>query len=126
MKSIFDADPTINSILVYGYTPTFNDGDPCYHHHHHCVGQSATPKYFSVEEIDHCIEQRFRLNEKGLTFDYPSANPSAMHIKAGELVKALSRDLEFVFETNTSLAWIKDPSNSKGFQFFECEIEPEY
>lgn len=29
-RAVLDT-PGLNSIIVYGYTPRFNDGDPCYH-----------------------------------------------------------------------------------------------
>lgn len=31
LREIFDALPDLTHIEMYGYTPSFNDGDPCYH-----------------------------------------------------------------------------------------------
>jgi hypothetical protein len=31
LREIFDALPDLTHIEMYGYTPGFNDGDPCYH-----------------------------------------------------------------------------------------------
>lgn len=32
IKAFIESDPNITSIGTRGYTPSFNDGDPCYHY----------------------------------------------------------------------------------------------
>lgn len=133
MASIFDADPTINSILIHTYTrASISEDGEAYvtHHQDHCVGTalevSYQKKYYSEQQILQEIIDPLGLKSlMGLEWDLPCPNPPDMHIKAKRLVEAVSNDIRYAFGENQALAWLREPLQVLGFRFFETYVEPD-
>jgi hypothetical protein len=50
LAALFDAFPALDSVVLRGYTPGFNDGDPCYHHDCEPIVNGDDPDDYDAEE----------------------------------------------------------------------------
>lgn len=127
IHSIFEANPEINSITVKGFTPGFNDGDPCYHHQFTAVG-GMYGEYFSDAFNDDGNPPTIEIEEDISDFivdpmlqdgDIPEGTR-----KAYTLVSSMQDDIEKAFSTNKICAWLRNPKDSSEVKFFTNYAEP--
>lgn len=131
MKAIFEAKPEINSIVTRGQTPSFNDGDPCYHSQDTVVGR-VYDEYFE----DTCRWDGGKLPTSGIEEDlsgYIIDEPLPKNqeipedqLKPFDLVVALEDDLERAFGTNIICAWLRNPKDPSDIKFFKTFIDCDY
>ncbi len=136
LSLVFAEMPKLGRIRVRGYTPGFNDGDPCTH------SQTLAVDVYDPNELYHDLhygdedEKREMEQQLQLTgplikwsrhWDYendcrrdnnplPSDPHQAACIKAYEVVDALEGDFEILFETNFTLDIVRDPNSELGFR----------
>ena len=103
VQLIFDNYPGLNFFEIKGYTPSFNDGDPCTHWSFLVDPDEACDEY---DEEDGFVQNS----------EFPR-----------EVLERLShkfeRDLYFVHDTNWRMAFIRD---GDGFRVEEDSWHPEY
>ena len=109
---LFEAIPELQSVSVHGYTPGFNDGDPCYHQW--CfdademsisVGDGESER---VDEFDRGSE--FYKKYYDLSGDWP--RPPAALVEFGKVLAPLGDTLLDIYDTDTEITFHRDGSIS--------------
>lgn len=106
-QEIFDENEGLKLIYIVGYTPGFNDGEPCTHSQESYVGASHFWNYLGKDEISYDFDDRELYEEFEVEFD-EDANTVLSHINSqcktlDQVVKqvaAYEELIERVYETN--------------------------
>jgi hypothetical protein len=127
LSAIFAEMPKLNLIRVQGYTPSFNDGDPCNHsqtvavdvYDPDCLFESLDEddelcSLMTGEKLDwsHCAYENGQTSRTPL----PQDPHHAACIKAREVVDAMDGDFEILFDTNFTLDIVRDTESEFGFR----------
>lgn len=111
-QEIFDQNEGLKYIHIIGWTPGFNDGEPCTHSQESAVGSSHTyySNYYGRDVVSHDFEDREWFDEFEVKFSEGS-NTVVSHINSGcktldrvaKQVSAYDELIERVFNTNFEL-----------------------
>jgi hypothetical protein len=139
LSVIFAEIPRLNLMRVRGYTPSFNDGDPCTHSQIVAVDVYDPDSLFEFMDED----DKFRKLMTGERFSWAhtswdhatkkyvdNALPEDPHhvacIKARAVVDALEGDFEIMFDTNFTLDIVRDPNSEFGFRIDHSDYDCGY
>jgi len=101
LSAIFAEIPSLDQIRVRGWTPGFNDGDPCTHHQEAAVGNYDP--WGNFEDCDEDDEDEERPKDEQDIND--EAHPEHVtYEKAHKIVEALDDDFAILFNTNFELS----------------------
>ena len=152
LQTVFAEMPKLRFVRLQGYTPSFNDGDPCTH--------SMRPPVVDVYDPDEMLYNFWkdrntngdvnlslitgdRLNWSRSTFHKregatnnwdgewkPTPLPEDAHhracIVALDLIYSLDEELHILYETNWQLDITRDDSSPLGFNISKTYLEPSY
>lgn len=108
-ETLFAENKNLDVVLVYGYTPGFNDGDPCTHTQYSVYDAEEINDtfdfydYFSDEDEDDVDEKTSKLNEHLSTKD-------AYEIESK--IDSIEELLERVYDTNFYLCVLRKEDGS--------------
>lgn len=126
---IFDEYPSLNRVVVRGYTPGFNDGDPCTHSHDTYVGvngfaelneeaedengRAAFHYVNNDENPDLAWGERYVLNEgvDGYAFN-TDLKPEEIQVILFAF-NAFSEAIEDLYNTDFTLTWARNRDDGK-------------
>jgi hypothetical protein len=130
VNAVFAEFPALNRVVVRGYTPSFNDGDPCTHSHE---------VYLTFE--DFCELNEYEIEEgedrvvryNGYTHEYEfidGVDQTAFNVdlaeEHAELIKrafgVFDEAIEDIFNTDFLLTWTRRDDASVAFEKgdYEC------
>ena len=130
---IFDEFPGLNRVVIQGYTPGFNDGDPCVHSQETYVtirrfseldGDDSALRYIDSEENPVLTwDARYVLNEgvDGFLF-----NVDLTPEQLGEVHKAFGAFEEAIadlYTTDFTLTWVRSRDDGKivfSHDYYDC------
>jgi len=99
-KSIFDEHEGLNVVGIVGWTPEFNDGEPCEHTQSTFVGRTwGSANYIDFEDEPGNFEEDFELQENGT---HLNSNCTTLD-KAFEQIKAYEELIQRVYYTDFRL-----------------------
>ena len=149
LSFIFAEMPKLKLIRVRGWTPSFNDGDPCTHSQ--CVAVDVYDPNDLFEEFFLEDENEFEdednssikslLTGERLEWSHylwndtlnkreenklPDDPHHAACVKAVEIVDALSDDFEFLYDTNFTVDFVRDADEELGFCTNADDYDPDY
>jgi hypothetical protein len=118
-QEIFDQNEGLKLIYIIGWTPGFNDGEPCTHSQESFVGSSHTWSYRGEECLSYDFDDRELYEEFEVEFDEEDSDTVVSHINSGcktldqvtKQVAAYEELVERVYNTNFE---IKVTLNSEG------------
>ena len=147
LATIFAELPKLGMIRVQGYTPGFNDGDPCTHSQLVSV-DNYDPDYLLDQFFDGDEEEQKEAMEEDEAFKLLSSSekldwnhhtysagrstenplPEDAHaagcIKAQQVLGSIEADFQILFDTNFTLTITRDASSEFGFkidrQDYDC------
>lgn len=99
-QEIFDQHEGLNFVLIRGYTPGFNDGEPCTHSQNTFVGANDYGSYLDFEDYE--LYEEFGVEDE----DEPSKhiNSACTTLKEAKAqIEAYDEIIERVFVTNFEL-----------------------
>ena len=102
-QEIFDQHEGLNFVLIRGYTPGFNDGEPCTHSQNTFVGANDYGTYLDFE--DYGYYEEFGV-EEGETENHINKDCKTLK-EAKAQIEAYDEIIERVFITNFDLKVIK-------------------
>lgn len=102
-QEIFDQHEGLNFVLIRGYTPDFNDGEPCTHSQTTFVGANDYGSYLDFEEYG--LYEEFGV-EEGETENHINKDCKTLK-EAKAQIEAYDEIIERVFITNFDLKVIK-------------------
>lgn len=113
-KQFFQEHPGLTKLVINGYTPGFNDGEPCVHEQRIVCGTSwgAEKKYFDFSDYD--LEEFFEFNKENNNH----VNASCESLKS---LEGAMEDLKEILEGIYGTCWELKISYSNG----EVSIEQE-
>lgn len=145
LTCIFKEIQSINLILVFGYTPSFNDGDPCTH------GQTLSVEGFGLEDMyaffDDCEddeetdygsksyfegEHGVKVPEKVETYKYDEGNYKRVKLKGDpkewKRIHSLLENMEGLFENCYGTDWkiVIKRTGPETFDLNKDHYHPEY
>lgn len=97
-QEVFSQHEGLNVIGIVGYTPSFNDGEPCTHSHYIYTGAKLSYGDYVdfVEEVGN-FEEDFEYNEE----DNDHANSKCLTLgEAKDQIEAYDEIIERVYDTN--------------------------
>ena len=133
-KEVFNKHQGLKAIVFQGYTPSFNDGEPCEHSSYVSVGQAhyqnswrndGTFWLSSNDDIDgyECYEDFFEVEYDKEARTFSSINSSCQTLKqAYEELSSLTEIVDMVYDTNFEV-YIKledDGSVSITDNYYDC------
>lgn len=98
-QEIFDQHEGLNFVLIRGYTPGFNDGEPCTHSQNTFVGANDYGRYLDFEDYE--LYEEFGV-EEGETENHVNKDCKTLK-EAKAQIEAYDEILERVFVTNFDL-----------------------
>lgn len=98
-QEIFDQHEGLNFVLIRGYTPGFNDGEPCTHSQNTFVGANDYGKYLDFEDYE--LYEEFGV-EEGETENHVNKDCKTLK-EAKAQIEAYDEIIERVFITNFDL-----------------------
>lgn len=104
-QEIFDRHEGLNVVCIVGYTPSFNDGDPCTHNQYTFVGNTST--WGSIDFVDEIgnFEDDFEYDEEEGT--HLNSNCKTLSDVESQ-VAAYDEIFERVYDTNYRIVVTKD------------------
>jgi len=152
VAAIFRDVPDLKLMRMRGYTPSFNDGDPCTHHQEVAVdtydGGDIFYDYFSnthsmtqEEQVESdprlallSSNERFEWSHRlydsntrtSIDVAFPTDPFQAGVIKASRLLYALVDEFEILYDTNWELDIIRDEAAVNGYRMELSEHDPGY
>lgn len=102
-QEIFDQHEGLNFALIRGYTPGFNDGEPCTHSQDTFVGANDYGRYLDFEDYE--LYEEFGV-EEGETENHINKDCKTLK-EAKAQIEAYDEIIERVFITNFDLKVIK-------------------
>lgn len=141
LTAAFAEIPALNFIRIQGYTPGFNDGDPCVHTQGVMV-DIYDPDYLMESVVDYArddaivalltsekkldYQERTWNRETGQYEDNPlpeDAHAAAI-VKVGRLLRDIEDDIYLLFNTDWQLDIVRDNTAEGGFRVsredYEC------
>lgn len=98
-QEIFDQHEGLNFVLIRGYTPGFNDGEPCTHSQNTFVGANDYGNYLDFEDYE--LYEEFGV-EEGETENHINKDCKSLK-EAKAQIEAYDEIIERVFITNFDL-----------------------
>lgn len=98
-QEIFDQHEGLNFVLIRGYTPGFNDGEPCTHSQNTFVGANDYGSYLDFEDYE--LYEEFGV-EEGETENHINKDCKTLK-EAKAQIEAYDEIIERVFVTNFDL-----------------------
>ncbi|WNV47286.1 hypothetical protein ENKO_177 [Klebsiella phage fENko-Kae01] len=71
-EDLFNKYPNLDMVFIYGYTPGFNDGEPCYHIQYNIIDSDEIQDYVYdyIDDLDEDIEINHKIsNEQSREID---------------------------------------------------------
>jgi hypothetical protein len=107
-KELFDKHQGLRKIVYQGYTPSFNDGEPCEHSSLGSVCNvywmeyyKGEGQYLSGDDLHEQYEEFFELESDEETYYIKHANSECLDLDAAEQdVTTLSEIIDIVYYTN--------------------------
>ena len=118
LREVFDALPELTHIEVIGYTPSFNDGDPCYHDGNWYIrwmGLWSECDYFELEHVEN--------GEASIIYDEDAKRPVDVPPKLISALDMMSQYFEYDFGTNSVSIFARQ--NGK-VNFYSCDYDCGY
>ena len=130
---IFDEFPSLNRVVVQGYTPGFNDGDPCTHSQQTFVGLYDFSDFHESDEDDSPVEYVAELSENyrecyrlregadGFLFNTDLSTEDLNSVR--EAFDAFGAAIEDLYETDFTLTWTRSKDDGKisfDHDHYEC------
>jgi len=104
LEMCFNEVPDLTEVIYVGYTPSFNDGDPCYHSREIAYKLSNKIYYDGMDGL--VISNIEQLEEDGWSED----DKELLSVKVFRLLEANPFD-EMVYTTNYKLTITRDSEN---------------
>lgn len=98
-QEIFDQHEGLNFVMIRGYTPGFNDGEPCTHSQNTFVGANDYGSYLDFEDYE--LYEEFGV-EEGETENHVNKDCKTLK-EAKAQIEAYDEIIERVFITNFDL-----------------------
>jgi hypothetical protein len=105
-EAFFQDFPELNFVGFYGYTPSFNDGDPC-EHWHHGFGEYIEMKEYGIGENDESCPEGARPNPDSY-YDYGNT----VVRKIGGVSNKLANLFESAYGTGWEVVAIRNEDGS--------------
>ena len=107
-QEIFDQNEGLKLIYILGWTPGFNDGEPCTHSQESYVGCSHTWEWGGEQQLSYDFDERELYEEFEVEFDDEDSEKVINHINSGcktldqvaKQVAAYEELVERVYNTN--------------------------
>lgn len=104
----FNNEPDLNFFVLKGYTPNFNDGDPCVHRQY--IDDLETDEEFSGHNI---IVDEYTYD---VTLKMPDGKLlTTKNIKDFDVIKYLQEEFEQVYGTDWKILFVRDDNAPNGF-----------
>lgn len=110
-QEIFDKNPGLKLVYILGWTPSFNDGEPCTHSQEVFVGNSYTWTRKGETQLSYDFDDRELFDEFKVERDEEDSDKIVSHINSecktlndvSAQVNAYNELIERVYETNFEL-----------------------
>lgn len=130
---IFDEFPGLNRVIVQGYTPGFNDGDPCVHSQETYVTINGFAELNEEDEAFHYISsdenpdlnwgERYVLNEGVDPFLFNGDLTPEQTAQVKSSFDAFAEAIEDLYTTDFTLTWERSREDGKisfSHDHYEC------
>ena len=120
---IFDEFPGLNRVIVQGYTPGFNDGDPCTHSHEVYVGING---FSNLNEGDGALRyidrdenpdldwgERYVLKDGADGFLFNTDLTLEEIASVEDAFNAFGEAIEDLYTTDFTLTWVRSKDDGK-------------
>ena len=129
VKEIFEKHPNLNRFAVYGYTPLFNDGEPCEHESSYVFCETEIVNYsgtnYIQSDLEDCCGETTIDIEEFFEYVHDDDNLTFTHINVqltDEEIKSVNDDLNYLCEftdhvhgTNYLVTFERDSENKDKF-----------
>ena len=130
---IFEEFPNLNRVVVQGYTPGFNDGDPCTHSQQTYVSVSDFSDFHESDEEDSPVEyvsglsenyrECYRLKEGADGFPFNTDLTAEELEQVRTAFDAFGEAIEDLYTTDFTLTWKRSNDDGKvtfAHDHYEC------
>lgn len=118
IPELFALYPDLDEVCIWGYTPGFNDGDPCYHSGYWYIrwkGLRSECDYFELENVVKGYARKIAGYDEGAPVDVPPKLISALDM--------MSQYFEYDFGTNNVMIFARQDGK---VNFYSCDYDCGY
>lgn len=98
-QDVFDQNPGLNFVMIRGWTPAFNDGEPCTHSQETFVGRVSWGSYQDFSDYELYDEFEVEFDEDDNVIKHANSDCKTLN-QVYEQLEAYSEIIERVFDTN--------------------------
>lgn len=99
-QGVFDENKGLQFVMIRGSTPSFNDGEPCYHSQETFVGSKNTYGYYDFS--DYSLEEEFEFEDTNDGEGHLNSGCQTLD-KAYSSITAYDEIIERIYDTNFEL-----------------------